>query len=713
MRAWLKIAAIGVTLLLSNKAWSGEVTMPSSLTADTTDFVLLSDSGTAPSISGFDGTLLVTATASAGNVKITTTSNTLRASGYCGYTSDADSEASDCSGNSLTEIGFRGEQADINTALATLSFKGDGAEGSPTITLAVTPAGTNYYSGTGHYYEVVSATKTWSQAKVLAAASTYEGLTGYLVTITSAGENAFIKAKVNANSWIGASDDNNETTGTTVEGHWQWVTGPEAGKTFFCDDIDESDGCEVDDGYSYQNWNSGEPNNSGNESRGQFYTASGKWNDLRTTHTQTAYIIEYGGLNGETATVSGTTTLTINSIEASGSTHEAFDDKQLAGMVEAQTESVKRWMFNSTNTVLGRMEQFRRTGENSSLSLNNIRLALANSGDDQSVEKRLAEHYIKKYSQIGLDNKGVSKDSVDSFISELPLTRYLKDGFGLEPKKWAVWSNGLISSGGIDFNVNQLGRRNESNGFTMGADIDLTDNSLFGFAIREENEDVTISSDGSKFKSDNINISFYNTWFSDNENSKAAFDTFLSFGETTQATTRVVDVANDTKVTGELKSQQAFGAIKYNFNKTFNKITFSNYSSFNFSYTMFDDYSEKGDSNLRLSYDDRDLQSTSVALGTIIHTDFGLRTSKFLPYLKLDFNEDLTDASTLKANYITSSSNQYTTNIKKDFSSSILLETGFDWNFNNGWNLSSTINRIDKNSIGHQNYLKFNAFKVF
>ena len=144
-----------------------------------------------------------------------------------------------------------------------------------------------------------------------------------------------------------------------------------------------------------------------------------------------------------------------------------------------------------------------------------------------------------------------------------------------------------------------------------------------------------------------------------------------------------------------------------------NKITFNNHSSFNFSYTMFDDYSEKGDSNLRLSYDDRDLKSTSLSLGTIIHADFGLKTSKFLPYLKLDYNEDLTDVSTLKANYVTSSSNQYTTNIKKDFSSSILAETGFDWNFNNGWNLSSTINRIDKNGIGHQNYLKFNAFKVF
>ncbi|MDC0937654.1 hypothetical protein OAR56_01475 [Pelagibacteraceae bacterium] len=45
--------------------------------------------------------------------------------------------------------------------------------------------------------------------------------------------------------------------------------------------------------------------------------------------------------------------------------------------------------------------------------------------------------------------------------------------------------------------------------------------------------------------------------------------------------------------------------------------------------------------------------------------------------------------------------------------SSLAAETGFDWNFNNGWNLSSTIDRIDKDGLGHQNYLKFNAFKSF
>ena len=82
------------------------------------------------------------------------------------------------------------------------------------------------------------------------------------------------------------------------------------------------------------------------------------------------------------------------------------------------------------------------------------------------------------------------------------------------------------------------------------------------------------------------------------------------------------------------------------------KITFNNYSSFNFSYTMFDDYSEIGDSNLKLNYDDRDLTSTSMNIGTLINADFGLRKSNFLPYIRIDFSEDLTEASNLKAQYI-------------------------------------------------------------
>ena len=47
-------------------------------------------------------------------------------------------------------------------------------------------------------------------------------------------------------------------------------------------------------------------------------------------------------------------------------------------MVNAQTEHAKRFMFNSTNQVMRRMEQFRRVGINKSTGFKDIRLTLAN-----------------------------------------------------------------------------------------------------------------------------------------------------------------------------------------------------------------------------------------------------------------------------------------------------------------------------------------------
>ena len=104
----------------------------------------------------------------------------------------------------------------------------------------------------------------------------------------------------------------------------------------------------------------------------------GKWNDYDIDTTVNYYIIEYGGMPGETATSTGQTTLTINSTEASDSTYNAFDDKQVKGMVNAQTEHAKRFMFNTTNQVMRRMEQFRRVGINKSTSIKDVRLVLAN-----------------------------------------------------------------------------------------------------------------------------------------------------------------------------------------------------------------------------------------------------------------------------------------------------------------------------------------------
>ena len=102
--------------------------------------------------------------------------------------------------------------------------------------------------------------------------------------------------------------------------------------------------------------------------------ADGKWNDFDVDTTVNYYIIEYGGMPGETATTSGLIELTIESIEASGSTYNIFDDEELVSMVDAENESATRFARNSMDSVLDRLHEFRLRNENREFKKNNISL---------------------------------------------------------------------------------------------------------------------------------------------------------------------------------------------------------------------------------------------------------------------------------------------------------------------------------------------------
>lgn len=153
---------------------------------------------------------------------------------------------------------------------------------------------------TGHYYEFVSGSYTWSEAKAAAETRSYQGLVGYLATITSQAENDFIASNfdiIHWGGWIGASDAETEQV-------WKWVTGPEAGTVFW------------DNGtvFGYHNFSPGEPNNSihSNEDYAHIWSwgVYGSWNDLPDDATvwnwiapieanSIGYFVEYGGIKSE------------------------------------------------------------------------------------------------------------------------------------------------------------------------------------------------------------------------------------------------------------------------------------------------------------------------------------------------------------------------------------------------------------------------------
>lgn len=178
----------------------------------------------------------------------------------------------------------------------------------------------------GHFYEYISGTTSWTSALSNAAARTYMNLNGYLATITSQAENDFVKDKLNADAWIGASDDYtyiNAATGTSTyanqgaaEGKWYWVSGPvgEKGVQFSNGNINP-----VATNSMFNNWNPAEPNNSGNnEHYGELYSSGanpGKWNDLPNNNL--GYVVEYGGLAADPLLeLSSTKTLVVSSFLA-------------------------------------------------------------------------------------------------------------------------------------------------------------------------------------------------------------------------------------------------------------------------------------------------------------------------------------------------------------------------------------------------------------
>ena len=173
-----------------------------------------------------------------------------------------------------------------------------------TITFSV-GAGTLFNAATGHFYQfVVSPGISWTGARDAAAISTLYGLRGYLATITSAAENSFVTAKLQGTGWIGASD-------SAQEGVWKWVTGPEAGTHFSRQS--KYGWCAASTGTSvngqYVHWAAGEPNDCGSnypgnhaEDYAHFYT-NGTWNDYPGNAGVEGYVVEYGGMAGDSQPV--------------------------------------------------------------------------------------------------------------------------------------------------------------------------------------------------------------------------------------------------------------------------------------------------------------------------------------------------------------------------------------------------------------------------
>ena len=138
--------------------------------------------------------------------------------------------------------------------------------------------------GNGHYYELVrpgtNPGPSWTAARDAAAATSFEGASGHLATVTSEAEQRFINEQFKPLifiTWIGGIQAPDPTPGTGTDQGWSWITG---------------------EPWGYTAWLNGEPNDWGGLDERYLSTWVGQstlntWNDNSDLGTPTAYVVEY------------------------------------------------------------------------------------------------------------------------------------------------------------------------------------------------------------------------------------------------------------------------------------------------------------------------------------------------------------------------------------------------------------------------------------
>ncbi|REH00321.1 T9SS type B sorting domain-containing protein [Flavobacterium aquicola] len=221
---------------------------------------------------------------------------------------------------------------DFEKAIKDVQFNNSSVSPSGIRNFSISIGQANFLPRNGHYYEYVpNLGISWTDARAAADLKTYYGLKGYLATITAADEAQLAGKQAPGAGWIGGSD-------SQVEGTWKWMTGPEAGTIFW-------NGLANGSSPNFAFWNSGEPNQSGDEDYAHITApgigVAGSWNDLADSGSPSGdyqpkgYIVEYGGTAGDPVLkLSASTTLTI--IEITSTTPSSRCD---AGTVTLQAKT--------------------------------------------------------------------------------------------------------------------------------------------------------------------------------------------------------------------------------------------------------------------------------------------------------------------------------------------------------------------------------------
>ena len=326
-----------------------------------------------------------------------------------------------------------------------------------------------------------------------------------------------------------------------------------------------------------------------------------------------------------------------------------LDDENFVGLLKAQTETAKRFIQQSTTSVLKRMEWLRRNKNENELS-----------------------------------HQGVSVNFIDADFNNLSNTlqfsNFLNQSADLFSNNWAVWSEGNITLGEVDANGDSSLRDVKTNGITFGIDNKIDTNHILGLALRIGKDNVDVGSLGNALDTDTYSLSLYGTMPYDD---KTYIDGTLGISLLDMNLTR--NHASGT-LTGSREGKQLFGSLVYSAALEENLIKITPYGRIDGGYTILSSFSDTG-TVAAIKYDEQKITSAMISIGILVDDEIEISNLKLNRYGRLEYGKDISSSSDATVSYVAVPNTKYILSIDDEESNNIRaalgtdIETQYKWSY--------------------------------
>ncbi len=326
--------------------------------------------------------------------------------------------------------------------------------------------------------------------------------------------------------------------------------------------------------------------------------------------------------------------------------------KDILGSIESQTATAKQIAIHATTPVLNRMYWLRRHRNEDKLSNQNIKFNFSNS-------------------------------MMASLSKVIPVSNKTNDVLDKLSGNWSFWSEGSVSVGRMGDTSSSSSKDIYSNGITLGMDKKISENRLYGYALRFGKDDVDVGKSGTSLDTDSYSLSLYGTFPHDDKRFAEGIIGISSLN------TDHIRIGGGNTRTGERSGRQIFGSINYL--TKYNKYKFNIVPNIrvDVSYTELSEYSEIGVA--ALTYDKQIIETGMISGGFTLSDVIEFNNLKLKSNGGLEFGLDFSPSSDAKYRYL-SETTEYTKSIGQD-SKNIRANFGFDLITDNGLSIMTIYER--------------------